>query len=313
MLAFILLFIITLIVAYILGLTLVNVVDKRLSNISINIPKQNVTVNMENFTNQSDQSNQSNQSNKQNKELPQSVDEPHNFADMQQTVENMRTPEIGGADKYRDFKLRPDLFNQDSTPENVCLLNHTHGNCTYGPTNYPDPQDMSTLERRAFANNYPANLTLQDYANWLYTNKHNRANLSKEHNANLNKIENKIPLRYEAGVTPPPSTITKPENASEHFANLYKDNPQFKYSLTHPLHQSDPNIEAFTASNYEDAETLSDANDLGTPYDTTLPTCNSNRKFNAKTLFDMTTPQIQPERFVHVSPSKPIKVDHHRV
>lgn len=311
MIGLVFIFFITILVAYILGITLVSVVDKRLSNISIKVPKQNVTVNMEQFSNSPfEPTNQTEQTETDQTFEPNT--KPTHFADIQQQVKDMKTPPLNGVDQFRDYRLRPDLFNQSSPPESTCQLNHAHKNCSYGPTNYPDPLDMSQTERRAFATNYPQNLTLQDYTNWLWTNKHNTS-LSEEHTTNLNKLKSGTPLRYQAGqIPPPPKPYPKAHTAAEHFTNLYKDGIDLKYSITSPLHDQDPNAEPFTASNYEDAESLSDANHLGTPCDTTVPD-RSQRKMNAHTLFRMTTPQIRPERFVHTSPAEPIKNDHLRV
>lgn len=299
MFGYILVFIVTLIVAYILGLTLVNVVDNRLSNISINVPKQNVTLNVESFADYNSNS-KNNSSNTENKIIPH--DKPESFADIQQEVKDIKTPPISGVDQNRDFNLRPDLFNQTSRQENVCIFNHKHQNCRYGVTNYPEPCDMSPTDRKAFALSYPKNLTLQDYINWLWTNKRN-TNLSKEHMTNLTKIKRRIPLKYEAGVIPPLSNPQDSKTVSEHFANLYKDGFGFKYPVTTRLYTDDPNVEAFSASNYEDCETQSDANNLGSAFD---PPKNP-KKFNAKTLFRMTTPQIKPEKYIHISPANPLE------
>ncbi len=251
MFGYILLFIATIIVAYILGLTLVNVVDKRLSNISINVPKQNVTLNVEPFSNpklklDSSDSPDLPKSRKYNTTFKPN-NAPTHYADIQQEVTDISTPEINGMDQFRDYRLRPDLFNQSSAPENVCLINHVHGNCSYGPTNYQDPSDMTSLERRAFATNYPQNLTIQDYVNWLWSNKRNPS-LSREHMTNLKKIKTNKPLRYEAGVTPPPSKPTNPTTASEHFANLYSKGFNFKHSVTDRLFTDNPSTETFSGA-----------------------------------------------------------------
>lgn len=304
MLGFLLIFVITLFVAYILGLTLVSIVDKKLSNISIKVPKQNVTLNMEHFDGRAAPA-------VIERPAPtfDSNDPPTNFTDILQEVRDKETPKtLEGMDQHRDYRLRPDLFNSQAPPENSCQLNHLHGNCAYGSTNYADPTDMSLTERRAFASNYPQNLTLQDYINWLWTNKLN-PDLPKEHMTNLKKLKSNIPLRYQPGTCPPPPRLDKPKTASEHFANLYKDTTEFKYSLTHPLHQQDPNVEPFTAYNHEEAETMSDANHLGTPCDTSLPT----RKMDAHTLWKLTVPQMRPERYVHYSPAEPHRTDPHRI
>lgn len=313
MLGLIFIFFATLLVAYILGITLVNVVDKRLSNISINVPKQNVTVNMEKFSNSPDGIDSASDTKTTLVDDDEQTFEPNtkvtNFADIQQEVKDMKTPAINGVDKFRDYRLRPDLFNQSSPPENTCQLNHHHKNCNYGPTNYPEPTDMSRTELIAFRTNYPQNMTLQDYVNWLWSNKHNN-NLSNEHKHNLHKLKTGQTLKYQAGsVPPPPRPYPESRTASEHFSNIYKNTPfEPKYSMTSPLYNrdKDPNAEPFAASNYEDAETLSDANALGVPCDV-----NSDRprKMNADTLFKMTTPQIRPDRYIFTSSAKKFKND----
>ena len=285
MLSYVLLFLTTVAVAYIVGLTIVNLVDKRLSNISIKVPKQNVTIKLDQPPNQEPD----NAAPLTETFTPN--DRPTNFADVAQEVTDINTPT--GTDQFRDYKLRPDLFNQSSPPENVCCFNHLHKNCSYGSTNYPDPADMTLMERRAFASAYPTKMTLQDYVNWLWSNKRNPS-LSKEHMTNLDKLKKNVPLKYEAGKTPPPppQKLTTPQKVSEHFENLYKGGFDFKNTDNEATAE-------FAASNYENYDTQSAAENLGTPYEPTCPP----KKFNAHTLFKMTTPQIRPDSYVHVSPA----------
>ena len=114
---------------------LVNVVDKRLNNIVINVPKQNLTVNMS-----TDDILSKNVLSKNNNNNVIEGFEPHIFSDNNQKVENIQTDEH--SDKFRDVRLRPDLFNSTLPSPNVCQMNHIHKGCNYGTTNYNDPSEF---------------------------------------------------------------------------------------------------------------------------------------------------------------------------
>ena len=114
----------------------------------------------------------------------------------------------------------------DNSNEKVCCLNHEHDNykCTYGPTNYPHPNNMNAIDRKVFKSFYPDNLTLQDYVNWLLLMTDDESALSYEHYKFYNELKKGNKLKYVKGVCPPiASKINKPVTSTEYYSNLYDD------------------------------------------------------------------------------------------
>ena len=152
------LLIVVIAVGYIVGLNVVNVVDKRLANISINIPKQELVFNV-------------------NNQPKEPIIEP--FSD--HTYLN----------EFHEADLKPiEMGKRDPT----CYYNHTHKethNCKYGSTNFGDPQIMSDVDRNVFKYNFNyTKSTLQDYVNWLYLFVKTPHELPYNHVVNLKKLLN---------------------------------------------------------------------------------------------------------------------------
>ena len=108
----IILLIIVIAIGYIIGLNVVNVVDKRLANISINIPKQDLVL---------------------------KVNNNHQEPIIESFSDHTYLNELHEAD------LKPiEMGKKDP----MCYYNHTHKEsqrCDYGPTNFGDPQIMSDV------------------------------------------------------------------------------------------------------------------------------------------------------------------------
>lgn len=212
MLKFILTIALALLVAYLIGLTVVNVVDKRLSEIRINVPQQNVVVEgfsdwvKENYTDWS----------------------PKGRKDGEGDIE-YRVRGYQPGDKYTPLERQvyaKDLWNAGRPV--ACFKNHDHksrfnGNCTYGPCNFMDPRKMSEIDRSFFMRNYrPINMTLQDYVNWLWLySGGNEEKLPYEHLKNLIKLQKGEKLIYEIGVLPPPADCMPTMNAEDQFYCMY--------------------------------------------------------------------------------------------
>ncbi len=191
-------------IAYILGLTIVNVVDKRLSNIKINVPKQNVIV--EGFddwlTLKTDK-------------VPVPV--PDELKGYQQ------------GEKYAPLERQlyaKDLWNAGRPV--VCFKNHNHTErvsqgCMYGPCNFVNPRKMAEIDKNFFMQNYrPINMTLQDYVNWLWLYAGGDVDrLPYEHVKNLIKMQKGEKLIYEVGVLPPPIECMPAMNAEDQFNCTY--------------------------------------------------------------------------------------------
>ena len=93
--------------------------------------------------------------------------------------------------------LNPTQFDTDD----ICCLNHdkckpnTEVVCSYGPTNYPDPQTLSEFDKLNFMQSKVHYFTLQDYVNWLKCFKNNKSSLNYKHLKNLEKVlKGKKPL-----------------------------------------------------------------------------------------------------------------------
>jgi hypothetical protein len=108
----------------------------------------------------------------------------------------------------------------------VCCLNHNHDNykCSYGATNFPNPNNLNAIDRKVFKSFYQANMTLQDYINWLYLMTDDESALSYEHYKFYNELKKGNTLEYVKGVCPPiANKINKPITSPEYYSNLYDD------------------------------------------------------------------------------------------
>lgn len=237
---FLIIFIFTIIIAYIFGLSLVNLIDNRLEKFKNNSDKK------ENFSNIKDEiiiySNDLN--NKDNLKPIINEEESHKF-DSDFYNQMNKDARVSGykeenEDKYREWKV-------DQKKVQTCLKDHSHQKdgrnniCTYGSTNYADPRDMSSVDLNIFMLNYPPNMTLQDYINWLYTFKDKEDQLTYNHLKNLRKIQSGIELVQEEGVLPPPGYQYPPLNSEDYFNKLY--NATNEFSIAGPLNsQTGPMI-----------------------------------------------------------------------
>jgi hypothetical protein len=192
-----------------IGMCIINVIDKRLSDITINIPKQNVVLKIPEKT---------------------SIEGMNN---KRHTLGNYSEHNDNGILEGFDGKIKVQCVNTHGSKSNnqpwqidnnQCIKNHHHDEapiCEYGPTNYQDPQNMSPVDRDLFKYNYPSNMTLQDYINWLKLYQDTKEELAYDHLVNLRKINRGIKLKYEFGICPPSSKYAPPTNAEEYFNKLY--------------------------------------------------------------------------------------------
>ena len=156
-----LIIIIIVVMGYLLGLMIVNIVDKRLSEIAINIPKQDVVVNMnEHFTSK--------------KKLKKQLSKPAEYNPYDNLIDEENLKFINATD---DIK-------------NICFKNHEHNNCNHGLMNYGEPIRMSQLDKNAFKYSFNCDkCTLQDYINWLYMYLQEPFDLPYSHRRNLKKLQ----------------------------------------------------------------------------------------------------------------------------
>jgi hypothetical protein len=92
---------------------------------------------------------------------------------------------------------------------------------------------MSPIDLRLFTLNYPPNMTMQDYINWLWCFKDMEDQLPYNHLKNLMKIKNGQELIQEDGVTPPPSYTYPPMDTETYFKQMY--NGANEFNIAGPL------------------------------------------------------------------------------
>ena len=180
----ILLVVICVTLSYILGMTIVKVIDKRLSHFEIKLPKQNIIVKL------NDQYDSSFKSVIPKKKVVISKPKKETYTDIEPTVDN---PEItqetsnneGDIENFfeginyqnKSMNRTPDIienFSNDIVQENF----------------YDDSTYTNGLEKFGNINHNPDDNTsrISIYTNWLKTNKKNYHSLPKIHIKNLMKV-----------------------------------------------------------------------------------------------------------------------------
>ena len=180
----ILLVVICVTLSYILGMTIVKVIDKRLSHFEIKLPKQNIIVKL------NDQYDSSFKSVIPKKKVVISKPQKETYTDIEPTVDN---PEItqetsnneGDIENFfeginyqnKSMNRTPDIienFSNDIVQENF----------------YDDSTYTNGLEKFGNINHNPDDNTsrISVYTNWLKTNKKNYHSLPKIHIKNLMKV-----------------------------------------------------------------------------------------------------------------------------
>jgi hypothetical protein len=248
----ILIFLITLIIAYLFGLTLVNLIDDRLSKINFNIPKQDIIIKYpnENFNNKDDKKND-----KKDPIINTNFDSEY-------------YNQLKKENKIEGFSNKPDDsykgWNIDKKKTQSCIKDHIHKkdgkniNCNYGLTNHADPKDMSPIDLKIFILNYPNNMTLQDYINWLYCFKDKEDQLPYNHLKNLKKLKSGIELVEEHGILPPPAYYYPKLTSEDYFNQLYNKETN-EFSIAPPLNS---NTASMLGYNYNDYSEFSQNFDL---------------------------------------------------
>lgn len=193
-------FLITLLFAYIIGLTIVAIINKRLTDISINVPTPQVTV-----------------------QWPKDMQPPatvpittppplqEGFVVTPAKINcPLRDDDLRGFSGQKEYSDCTDATSQVAEEKlqqmnRVCLMKHEHNKylCHYGQTNYMNPGELDPINRRLYQYNYYPNMTLQDYINWLWLYEKEPEKLCYEHNRNLTRVLNGESLTYQPGVCPP--------------------------------------------------------------------------------------------------------------
>jgi hypothetical protein len=268
-------FLVTISIAYIFGFIINNMMERKLQNITNQMPYQ-----MERFLEKFE--NKNNQLPKEKIELVKTLvlDSEDNEDGVRVYKDITNNKELIGQfdNEYyenMDYKNKVNGFDSGYEPQKnidwsasnniqqACFKNHVHNKanknseCFYGTTNYADPHDMSPIDYKVYMMNYPPNFTLQDYVNWLWCYQNKKDKLPYNHLRNLEKLELGKELKAEPGVLPPPGYYFPPMNAEDYFNTLYNDQNEFNLA---------ENLNSTTASmlgyNYNDYSEFSQNRDV---------------------------------------------------
>ncbi len=204
-----------------MGMSIVDMINDRLNNITINIPEKNIIV-------------------KSPDNIVADNDATESFINFVQDNKS----DIQGFYKKNAFSA----FQHKTviTDDNLCQSDHSHKTCKYGNMNYPDPRTLSPLDLRYFKYNYPNNFTLQDYINWLWLFKNTKEDLPYEHIKNFKKLFNGIILKYEKDIIPPNSKVKLPLSTAEYFNKMYND----KIDIREPFTTELPGLKGYNSCYY---------------------------------------------------------------
>lgn len=211
--------IIVILIIYFFYIHIINTIDKKLNTINIDIKYPDY----EHFKN-------NNTLNIPEKNSEKIIDiKKTNYDTEYYQEQNKNKVEGFGIDPPNVYKE----WNIEKKKTQVCCKNHEHLkdgrdlNCKYGVTNYHDPHDMSPIDLRFFKLNYPKNMTLQDYINWLYCFVDNEDELPYNHLKNLQKLKSGKELIEEEGILPPPGYYYPSNNSEDYFNKLYNNKQEF--------------------------------------------------------------------------------------
>lgn len=278
-------FLITIIIAYLFGLNLINKLEHKFNNIKINIPQQEVVVKypeqkIENFENK----------------INIIESKIYESKEKNTILETDKIDPVLDKDFYNNSNLNIEGFekskkNNQQSWENplksshICYKNHKHHKCNLGTMNYADPKDMASMDYNIFFLTYPSNMTLQDYVHWLWCYNGKEYQLTYNHLKNLEKLKNNEPLIEEKGVLPPPGYEKQPLTSEEYFNKMYAVNNEF--NLASSLNsQTGPMLGA----NYDEYSEFSQNKDLygSSSY---MRNCDVDKKKNANQLNNFVFPK----------------------
>lgn len=185
---------------YLLGLSITNVVDQRLSDISINLPKinlpkQTIHVNLDMETIQNHRKDKP-ISVKINNEFNSNQSDQGPSFELNPPKSSIKPLSNQSKDKLSEGFKSEIMNDPKETGENKTpLLVSPLAVYSYGPTYYKDPKNMTIrqldkFKRKAKLNN----MTLQDYVNWLQLFNADSSQLNAIHRQNLIKLQKGIRL-----------------------------------------------------------------------------------------------------------------------
>ena len=273
--------IITILIGYIFGITIVSLIDNRLNKINLKDIKSNDSIeHVENFKNKS---NELTISRTYNSETGEEIKRKYNRHDNKH--DNKREDIEGyNNESYKEWYI-------EKKKTQVCYKNHNHSKdgsstkCEYGITNYSDPGDMSPIDYKIFNLNYPPNMTLQDYVNWLYCFINKEDQLPYNHLKNLEKLKAGIELIEEEGILPPPGYYYPALNAKDYFDKMYNETNEF--NIAAPLNSVTGPMLGYNCNDYSEFSQNSDVYGQSG----TIRNEDIYKKKNAKKLYDYINPK----------------------
>jgi hypothetical protein len=264
---FLFVFFIILIIAYSFGMGMINLIDSRISKLNNN--NINNLNNIQEFFTSAKSSRSTEVIPENNKAETKKLTEhvtPLNNRILETRKETFKTnfDQEFYQNMYKDAKIEGfsnsesekalQIWEFEKKHKEICQLDHAHGkdrsniNCSYGVTNYADPKDLAAIDLKIFMLNYPTNMTLQDYINWLYCFKDKEDELPYNHLKNLKKLKMGTELVEEAGVLPPPSYYYPPLNAIDYFDKLY--NTENEINIAPPINSITSSMLPYNADEY---------------------------------------------------------------
>ena len=227
--------IITILFSCIIGLLIIYVVDKRLSEVKINIPKQKIILNIPKDLNST--------SNKDNKSFDiTTLSQDEVIENFEPVIENFEPviEKIQSNFPYKAF----DIYNINNLEvdmpkihEQICIKNphfNKKESTLYGVTNYKFPCDMNNMEKELFRLKYPKNMTLQDYVNWLWFNSDNISKFSYNDLKNFEKIKHNKHITY-SDMKLADCSDSSEYNIDKYFNNIYSSLDPSKQIEDYPI------------------------------------------------------------------------------
>ena len=217
---YMIIFVLVLAIVYLIAWSVIELVDSRLGNIEVKMPKIEIRAHdlRENFPSDS----------KESLKVRVGTDPilPHEMHSMTDETTDRTDNQPVVVKTVVGCKRDSDCNIVNGDGKNVCksdgscfCLAGSGLFCQYGPTNYKDPKDMTDEERKIFKYKFRNNFTLQDYKNWLMLYKDDPEHLREHHRNNL-----KILLRGgQLDVKDIPAVRMKPPlKPADYFVKMYE-------------------------------------------------------------------------------------------
>lgn len=233
------------IIFYLSYSNIINIIEKKLSNIKIESPSVKVELpkNLLNDLSKEEDSKYIVETNKYNNVTGKKEENPK----LDNSLKDNSDFLLEGFDQYENKNRE---YNNKEKSSHICYKNHKHNNCKLGIMNYPEPKDLNEMDYNLFKINYPPNMTMQDYVNWLYCYEKDEDQLPYNHLKNLYKLKKNMPLEEIEGICPPPPYEKSPLESNKYFDKIYNVNNEFR--INNNLNSQTGPIMAYNSEEYSD-------------------------------------------------------------